>query len=146
MGRGIVLIVLLFSCSETIEVLRIESQNVSPILSPYLNSFVEKGNKRGVNIEVPENYVLIFSDTLSVYGLSIQDTRGNKSVFIDVSVNQKPNYFIEYVVFHELGHSLLGLKHEDCYCIMNEDAFLGASVYQQHKEQLLDQLFNYGQE
>ncbi len=57
-------------------------------------------------------------------------------------INEKPLY-IEYVVFHELGHALLHRDHKDAYTIMTSNNKMLNSYCdsEQAKRLLVDELF-----
>lgn len=104
---------LLSSCAfdQTIE------YRIEPALQVHVDNFFNEAQARGVDIS-HENLIVEFGIT-GYTGLTHK--RGHQRVItIDHSITSESDPKIELVIFHEMGHALLGLGHiEGVDAIMN---------------------------
>lgn len=93
-------------------------------LQPYADKFYAEGELRGWNL--PRlNLIMVIKQDLEYRGLSL-NRGGQRLIYIDSEYYhraidyERDSVLIEFVVFHEMGHALLGRKHTDEYfSIMN---------------------------
>lgn len=112
-------------------------------LEPYVEDFHHEAELRGWNLP-RMNLIMLIKDDLDYRGLSLNRS-GQRLIYIDreyyhraIDYEHNP-VLIEFVVFHELGHSLLGRAHStDRVSIMNikNVDYSGAT-----REEFLDELF-----
>lgn len=122
---------------------------IDPVLEKYVNKFFAEGEKRGDTIPKENLIVKIFDnldDEEGVWGKS-KRSGFQRIVLIDreyVEFNEQNGNPVrnEAVIFHELGHALLGRKHTDKYeSIMNINSCYSTHCYTGQKE-ILDELFS----
>ena len=142
-----------------------QGQNIDARLAKYLDQFQSEGEARGLSIDA-SHLTMSFSESMpstDIQGASVLAycQRSNKgpsvvvkgSSFDSMSVSDR-----EQVLFHELGHCLLGLEHNDATesaydysggpvyatgvpsSIMNKLHF-GASYYNGNRREYLNRLF-----
>lgn len=118
---------LVYACSSDEE---LETQSfVSSEMMPYFNSFEEEAILRGIEINIEELGISGFLENLDndIVGQCASLTDGSREVRIDENYwNRSSNLSREFVIFHELGHCVLGRSHVDdadrngtCQSIMN---------------------------
>lgn len=103
--KKILLILLIFSCSETKKI------KTDKYLTPYVNAFLLDADVAGVNTKTLTdslNYIIHYPLTNRLLGLYHKD---NKQVVISTFILNN-EIVVRRVVYHELAH-VLGLKHED---------------------------------
>lgn len=139
----ILISLILFSC---------ESYNysVQPELKPYVDSFYQEAEKRGVKVQKDNLIIRISNDTKGNLGLTKYSSNGPQ-VTSQIYVNIKEDYFnknsvqcIESVVFHELGHALLLRSHCDCtgsFMNVETERHTCYPANTTSRELLLDELF-----
>jgi hypothetical protein len=115
-------------------------------LRPYVDSFYAESNKRGRHIQ-HENLMISFSPLNGLAGESMDFTT-IPTIHIDPTFfnkYSKANAFsyIEYIIFHEMGHALLHRDHKDAYTIMtsNNKLLREYSNNTQTRTLLIDELF-----
>lgn len=107
-------ILTLYSCKD--EVKRYE---VDPVLDPYLQLFLQEGSKRGVEIDVKGNGLLM--EFTKLEGLTIglctyQDpllVQIDRDYWTETTHYEDQENLRQNVVFHELGHGLLNRSHNN---------------------------------
>lgn len=107
-------IIISFSCKESVEP---TVYQVDKGLQVYLDKFMEEAKKRGINV-TSENLILKFgSTTEQICGRCVKaKNEGQRTVTIIDNLTcwqQAPYENREALVFHELGHCLLGRVHRD---------------------------------
>lgn len=139
-------ILTLFSCTE-FDVS--PEYRVDPRLKPYADQFFKEADIRGIHLR-KENLVVILRDKLineeGTFGLSFKEG-SQRVVFIDqdyFDTYKKSEYpeRIEFMVFHEFGHALLGLPHLP-NSIMSATECQLCRQYLKNREELLDDLFHH---
>jgi hypothetical protein len=110
-----VIIMLIFACQKQSVAPTI--YNVDKDLESYMKSFIDEAKKRGIEIKA-ENLIMEFGVASSeICGQFTQAaSNGQRTIVIrNVSSCWKnaPNENREALVFHELGHGLLGRSHRD---------------------------------
>lgn len=114
-------------------------------LQPYVESFYQAGGDRGVILQRENLIMMIVVDLQKegAWGLS-KKRAGQRIVYIDqelfddYTINTNHTDRIEWLVFHELGHSFLNRSHTDGFSIMNPKFY----DFKGQREELLDELFN----
>ena len=106
------IILLLFATSCNFDVGYINS--VHPEIEPYYSAFIQDGKERGSDFS-DASIVLQFDDLDSgLYGISIKEGNPYAKVLIDREAWSNSSEADRlYTVYHELGHALLGRRHED---------------------------------
>lgn len=142
----IALMLILISCNDTPEV-----QIVDLAFEEYLTSFEMEANARSVDIdEGIENLSIVFNDgSEDVVGQCVTFTDGHTEVRIDEETwSRYTATQREILVFHELGHCLLGREHNNekqagkCVSIMRESASTCIiSFDESEREDYLNELF-----
>lgn len=138
------------SCSEEPEV--ITESFIDDDLSGYFELFETEASNRGVLIDISELGVAGYIQSLEddIAGQCATYTDGSREVRIDrdywtrASLTEK-----EMLVFHELGHCVLGRAHDDgsdnrgfCVSIMNSGIGECVNRYNRNNRELyLDELF-----
>jgi hypothetical protein len=114
-------------------------------LRPFVANFYDESIKRGVRVQ-RENLLVYLMKLDGLMGETMTSTaiptiHIDEAIF-DKYINKKPLY-IEYVVFHELGHALLHRDHLDSYTIMtaNNKMLYSYDNSEQARKLLLDELF-----
>ena len=152
----ILLLILVFSSCKK-EVNRYE---VEPLLDPYLQLFLQEGSKRGVEIDVKGNGLLM--EFTELEGLTIglctyQDpllVQIDRDYWSETTQYEDQENLRQDVVFHELGHGLLNRSHDNSYLenyewktimcggdeVDGRDWAVNFNGYR--KEYYLDELFN----
>jgi hypothetical protein len=97
-------------------------------LQPYVTSFAEEAKKRGIEIKY-ENLIMVFdSSSENLCGkCTKQPSEGQRTIKIKKDFlcwKGVPNQNKEALVFHELGHCLLGRIHRDDLLPNKADASL----------------------
>jgi hypothetical protein len=83
---------------------------IDPALQPYVDNFVKDANDRGVQVNLT-NFKIFITDIKGKFGVSLE-----KSVHIDSDFFYSYSGYstqIEIIVYHELGHHFLNLKHDN---------------------------------
>lgn len=128
------LILILSSCSFIDD----EHEYTDERVSVYVERFYQEAKDRGIN---PPKAVVVIG---SVKGWGVSSMDPFPKVTIDRTVIGNPDQkFIEYVIFHELGHAVLKRDHCDGFSIMTaspESAF-NLWIKGEQREELLDELF-----
>lgn len=92
---------------------------VDPQLDPYLQLFLQEGSKRGVNIDVKGNGLLMeFTDLtgLTIGLCTYQDpllVQIDQDYWTETTQYEDQENLRQNVVFHELGHGLLNRSHNN---------------------------------
>lgn len=115
--KNLVIIISLLTLTSCIDFDQTVEYSVDPALEVYIESFFNEAQLRGIDIP-HENLIVEFGVTDHT-GLSHK--RGNQRIItIDPAYKTKIYQHVELVVYHEMGHALLGLRHiEDHDAIMN---------------------------
>ncbi|GEM_PF-674992 len=133
---------------------------VDPQLDPYLQLFLQEGSKRGVNIDVVGNGLLMeFTDLdgLTIGLCTYQDpllVQIDRDYWSETTQYEDQENLRQNVVFHELGHGLLNRSHDNRYLenyewktimcggekVTGRDWAVNFNGYR--KEYYLDELFN----
>ncbi len=123
-------------------------------LTPYFENFVEEAAKRGVDLELMRDMVSGYIEDIddgSVSGQCRHDADAPDKVIIDrtfwrtAGTSRK-----EFLVFHELGHCMLGRSHIDtrdsngfCVSIMHSSSDVCTNGYSYStRAEYLDELFS----
>lgn len=154
------ILVLLSSCMKTTHVQQVRAVDTSFIA--YLNEFKAQANSRGVNVD-DEHIVVLFGNVKwngkNVVASCSYDYKG-PTVTVDANEwNNVNDLYREEILFHELGHCLLGLDHDNGKedwinyntgkqlqdwtvprSIMNA-VILDGGLYQENRQVFLDGLF-----
>lgn len=119
-------------------------------LRPYADQFFKEAAARGVHLK-KENLVVILRDRLineeGTFGLSFKEG-SQRVVFIDRDYfntyeNSEYPERIEFMVFHEFGHAILGLPHIDLpNSIMSAKECALCGQYLKNRDELLNELFH----
>jgi hypothetical protein len=130
----ILLIVILFSCSED------KAYKIEQDLKPYVDAFFELAKQSGKLIQKDNLIVTLSTKIGSLQGLSSQK-KGQR--IVEINYFNYQNYsteYIEAIVFHELGHAILKRHHDDSVeSLMNGSVCL--SCYSKNKEYFIKELF-----
>jgi hypothetical protein len=97
-------------------------------LQPFVTSFADEAKKRGIDIKY-ENLIMVFdSSSENLCGkCTKQPSEGQRTIIIKKDFlcwKGVPNQNKEALVFHELGHCLLGRAHRDDLLPNKADASL----------------------
>lgn len=142
-----------------------QDQNIDSGLAKYLSEFQSQGAARGISTDA-SHLTMTFSESMpssSIQGTSIlaycqRSSKGQDIVVKGSSFNAMSVSDREHLIFHELGHCLLGLRHDNARetaldyfgdgfvnnvpsSIMNELHF-GAWLYSPNRVNYLNRLFN----
>lgn len=131
----LLLIILLTGCGTHISV------NNDPTFNKYYDTFLEEGLKRGVNLYSIPRVSIYFSETLSD-NFAGYCSWGEGYRFISINKKYWDGYSEidrEYLIFHELGHCVLGKDHDDGG-VMSNDYFDWIN-YANNRHHYLDLLF-----
>lgn len=125
---------------------------VSDELKPAYDKFIDEGRKRGLDYEGFDIY-MTFGDAPGRLGFHNVRFDQLREIVIDetewyrtnYSSKATPNYIKwknEATVMHELGHALLGLKHDDdCESIMSTANTCKYDTYEADQELMFNKLF-----
>ena len=114
----IIILFLFFSCSKQ----NINDNIIDEELRPYVESFIEEANKRGVQLSIDDldaelvNQISVGNNSYCGYGWFFYQGTLRKRIEIKDSENcwqNRTNIERENLIFHELGHVLLGRVHID---------------------------------
>ena len=123
-------------------------------LSPYFESFVEEAAKRGVDLEQMRDIVSGYIEDIddgAISGQCRHDADAPDKVIIDRTFWMTAgNSSKEFLVFHELGHCMLGRSHLDtrdsngfCVSIMHSTSEVCTNGYSYStRSKYLDELFS----
>lgn len=137
-----------FSCSKEY------NYSVDDELRQYFDLFETEGNSRGWNIDLEAMSVSGYIETIderNTVGQCQTSDMGNKRVVIDGTFwNRYDFYEREFIVFHELGHCILGRDHDDsadsanrCKSIMSSGSGGCINNYSEKtRTDYLDELFD----
>jgi len=116
----------------------------------HVEQFYKEAAKRGIHLQHenllislkhqennPDNWGMTWSTTPPIITLDYNYVKG-----FDISAKDSVGFLmIQYLVFHELGHALLGRSHTNTFTIMNPTN-LHAEYYNLEKRtKLIDELF-----
>lgn len=139
----IISILLFFSC----ELIDQNHFEVEAELRPFVANFYNEAYKRGRHIQ-HDNLMIYFSPLSGLAGESMNFTT-IPTIHIDPTFFNKYSKenklaYIEYVVFHEMGHAMLNRDHIDAYTIMtsNNKLIKEFSNGNQTRTRLIDELFD----
>jgi len=137
----------IISCSQGSE------NEIEAELQVYFSSFVEEASTYGMDISLEDIDLGGYIENIEARGTLGQCksySNGSKQVVIDEPYwDRVDDLEREYLVFHELGHCLLGRDHDDtkdedgnCASIMQSGEGGCKSVYNlENRERLLEELF-----
>lgn len=113
----LVLTAFLFTSCQKEEDLNVDNLYIAPELQPYFDLFEEEAAARGYDYDLDEEnlegYLLRITEDDVVGQCNYNSDRPNR-VTIDLGFWRRASSFDrEMVVFHELGHCVLGLGHTD---------------------------------
>lgn len=130
-------------------------RNIDPSLTPYLDEFIADAAKRGVTIHTYSLATLEYNPDIEypILGQTwIPEVLKNTTWWIPSSIRVQlgkgpysPEAF-KWVVYHEFGHALLRLKHDnrDGENVMNQ--YIDHAPNPDEWENMLDTFFKDGQE
>lgn len=132
-------------------------ENVDPLLWDYFETFEEEATRRGSSIRLDQLALFAGIEEIhedDVAGQCSYSSQSPNEITIDLSFwNQTNSAYRELVVFHELGHCVLGRGHRDeenehglCVSMMNS-GLSGCNVLYNNtnRKAYLDELFLYPQ-
>ena len=132
-----------------------EYQNVDERLWSYFQDFEEAGEKRGFEVNYQENRIVALIEEIEtnhIGGQCLQPPSGSKRIIIDEDffINTEDELIKELVIFHEIGHCLLGRDHRDdsfqngiCKSIMRTGTGECLDNYKANtRERYLDEMFD----
>ena len=141
------LLLFIYSCSQ-------ENDNeIESELQIHFNNFVEEASDHGMYISLDDLDIggyIINIEQQGTLGQCKSYTNGSKQIVIDQPYwNRADQMEKEYLVFHELGHCLLGREHKDikdsngfCLSIMQSGDGGCEGIYNlQNRDGLLEELF-----
>jgi len=107
----LILIFLLFSCTP-----RHRGTNVDSELYSIYVEFLEDAKSYGVNIDDYPNLSNLKFNSLSEETVGVCITDGNllykyRTVFVNTSI--KDPFLLKFITYHEIGHCIFGLSHDD---------------------------------
>ncbi len=144
MKNALYILSILFFCS--CELIDQNHFDVEKELKPFVDNFYAESIKRGQHIQ-RENLMIYFSPLKGLAGESMNFT-SIPTIHIDPTFFNKYSkanapLYIEYVVFHEMGHAMLHRDHKDAYTIMtpNNKLIKEYSNNTQTRARLTDELF-----
>jgi len=125
---------------------------VDPVIQPYLDDFVAEGELRQYNPAFPVRELSILLEPIdgAAVGQCQRYDGGTRTVVIDRAYWMRSNTTQrEFLVFHELGHCILGRNHLDdalqnghCVSIMSSGVGGCVNVYNATtRDRYLDELF-----
>ena len=132
----------------------VDENYIDSDLTPYFESFVEEAAKRGINLEPMRDLVSGYIEEIedgSVSGQCRHDANAPDKVIIDRTFwRTAGNSRKEFLVFHELGHCMLGRSHLDtrdrngvCVSIMHSSSDVCSNGYSYStRAEYLDELFS----
>ncbi len=106
------LVLLLFSCSEEVD----DVPEIDAAIAPIFEAFEAEAASRGTLINISEEGIGgVFAETTdNAAGQCVAKTNGEHYIRIDAAYwKNASNLQREFLVFHELGHCVLGRSHED---------------------------------
>ncbi len=124
-------------------------------LQEYFDSFSEEAQIRGVDIQFDAIEIAAYIENIErqgTLGQCMTYSDGSKEVIIDENYwSRISNSEKEFLVFHELGHCVLGREHLDesdnrgnCISIMQSgEGGCRANFRRQNRAEYLDELFEY---
>lgn len=141
-------ILLISACNEDEEAVYVESE-----LQAYFDAFEAEAQARNVSIDWNEASVSAYLSDIenaSVYGRCIRLSEQNPKIEINQTYwDSASEMEREYLLFHELGHCVLGRKHDDskdgsghCISIMQSGDDACKMRYRlSNRSALIDELF-----
>ncbi|GHM98826.1 hypothetical protein WSM22_03160 [Cytophagales bacterium WSM2-2] len=130
-----VLLLLLTRCSFIDE----HHFEICPEARFYVDQFYSEAHTRGILI--PKENLIVKIEESGLLGITYHGVPSR--VLLSASLFEKDSLFIEYVVFHEMGHAVLNREHCKAYSVMNPNRYV--SEFRQnpseHKK-LIDELFS----
>lgn len=151
------LFILLPSCTKETSIFKAEPRQFSqadPRLWTVLTEFEQQAHLRGVFFDIEAADLIAVIDTInsprSTVGLCAHDSTNPNQIIIDANYWKRASKMRrELIVFHELGHCLLGLDHDNshddtgaCMSIMRSGEGTCLDVYNaQNRVDFLDELF-----
>lgn len=145
MRRGIILMFILFimGCSESNNSYPQNTGEITAEAMVYYKRFIYEGKIRGVDlsnikITIIDNNLGKFSGTC-YHNEKVIELNWEQ---IQIGMDQVGSWYKEYVIYHELGHCLLGLEHSEEIILMRKYFPDDLFDYQINRNNLLDQLFN----
>lgn len=145
MRRGIILmfIAFLIGCSESSTSYRQNTGEITAEAMEYYKRFIYEGKIRGVDlsnikITIIDNNLGNFSGTCYQSEMVVELNWEQ----IQIGTDYLGAWYKEYVIYHELGHCLLQLKHSEEIILMRKYFPEDLIDYQINRNNLLDQLFN----
>jgi len=149
-------IVFLSSCQSDVIVedqTEISVPIISPLLTPYFDGFKERALEFGLIVDYSASNVtaeIKFIDDDSVAGSCTTNGHDVRHIIIDQSFwNQASHLLKEMVIFHELGHCILGRGHKEssfsngiCRSIMRSGLGTCRDAYTlENRDYFIDELF-----
>ena len=120
-------------------------------LQPYFAAFEAEAAERGLDMEIQiEGFINTLENGDGILGQCVEDNLEPDQIIIDGSFwNRSDHYSREFIVFHELGHCVLGRSHLDdpgedglCASIMHSGSLACRRNYtEETRERYLDELF-----
>lgn len=147
MLKYLIVFLLLFGCVDSL----VSERFVDPRLEPYVESFYREAHARG--LDPHRNVAVKFGRLDNLLGVA-KYRWGIHTVYIDIEeyrryqeeLYETPEIFhlgYEDLMFHELGHAVLGLEHCNCDGIMHPYASIFTYAYNPAlREDMIDELFN----
>ena len=129
-----------------------QHNTTNPVFNSYAKSFEAAGQKNGINIST-SNVPINFGDTenANYRGICATYQDGSKEIIIQESWwNLQTEDYKESLIYHELGHCLLGRDHHDeTIAVSGQDfktsmmnkTIISPTHYSPHKESYHKELF-----
>lgn len=148
MTQIVILTIVVASCSKD------DSSEIEQELVTYMEAFVDEAAIRGITIDYSELDLAAYVEnivTTGTIGQCESYSDGSKAIVLDERYwIQASDLEREYVVFHELGHCVLGRSHDNsrtsngtCTSIMQGGENICTGIYTSiNRDQLLDELFD----
>lgn len=133
----------------------VSENEIEEELLVHFENFVEEAAINGLEISLAEIDISAYVENIESRGTLGQCksySDGSKQVVIDQQFwNRSSDIEREYIVFHELGHCILGRDHDDskdesgqCISIMQSgDNTCNGTYTNQNRNSLLNELFNF---
>ena len=145
----LLLVLILLSCNKDEE---LEYGFVDGRLSPYFERFEQEASIRGVVTDLSPESIEAFIQNIfpgTVAGQCQRNDNRPSQIIIDETIwNESSDTEKEFLIFHELGHCILGRPHLDsahtdgrCTSIMHSVSGVCRNEYESRRSEYLDELF-----
>jgi hypothetical protein len=122
---------------------------IDPLLKPYVDTFYEEAERRGLALQRYNLIVTIDSYKIDPYNLGESRKEGDQRVVLinkkhyDRFIAEGEVRFIERLVMHELGHAVLDRRHLQTFSIMNSGSYYQEFKVDSIRTALINELFIY---